>query len=274
MRRRLGQLSKRRGRPWQPGNSCRENRGTSAAASFCAIEEFRPAGSMFWSRGVLVPMRVYIALFCLVAFAVSHALAFGPDNAWTRGGLPLSANAYVAPEPHLTPNAMAAMQVDTDDAPGWQSEIRFGGTTFWQRGNTTGEGGLYVTGQVLFDSPVPEFDKWYLDIPLRPRPHVGASISTQGGSSQFYAGVTWTVPLPSIVFFEASFGGTVHDAALTNAPIAVGCLLLFRESIGLGLELGSHWRVIGGIDHSSHAGLCGNDNDGLTHIGGSIGYRF
>ena len=219
-------------------------------------------------------MRVCVASICLTAFAVSPALAFGPANAWTRAGSPLAARAYVAPEPQLSPDALAAMQADTEDAPGWLSEIRFGGTTFWQRGDTTGEGGLYVTGQVLFDSPVPEFGKWYLDIPLRPRPHVGASISTIGGSSQFYAGVTWTVPLPSIVFFEASFGGTVHDAALENEPIAVGCHLLFRESIGLGLELGPHWRVIGGIDHSSHAGLCGNDNDGLTHIGGSIGYRF
>ena len=220
-------------------------------------------------------MRVCVASICLTAFAVSPALAFGPANAWTRAGSPLAARAYAAPEPQLSPDALAAMQADTEDAPGWLSEIRFGGTTFWQRGDTTGEGGLYVTGQVLFDSPVPAVRQ---AVPGYPAAAAAASrrehLDGIGGSSQFYAGVTWTVPLPLDRLSRSVVRRHVHDAALENEPIAVGCRVLFRESIGLGLELGPHWRVIGGIDHSSHAKLCGNDNDGLTHIGGSIGYRF
>ena len=50
--------------------------------------------------------------------------------------------------------------------------------------------------------------------------------------------------------------------------------MLFRESLGLGIDFGEHWRVMGGVDHSSHTNLCGKENDGLTHFGGSIGYRF
>jgi lipid A 3-O-deacylase len=219
-----------------------------------------------------VPRPVLVASICVaVGFSASPALAFDPVNAWTSTGAPLAANAYVAPP---LPSEVSAMDLNPHNPGGIFDELRLGATTFWQGGDTGPEGGVYLTGQVLFDPFIAPLDNRYLDILLRPRPHVGGSLSTDGGSSQIFGGLTWTVPLPSVLFLEASFGGTIHDAPLENAPIAVGCRVLFRESLGLGLELGPHWRVIGGIDHSSHANLCGNDNDGLTHVGGSIGYRF
>ena len=224
---------------------------------------------------------VRVASICVAAAALvaPPALAFQPQNAWTRGGAPLAAHAFVAPyvaseEPVEATNEAFAQDTGYDN-PGWIfDEVRLGGTTFWQRGDNGPEGGLYVTGQVLFDPFVPPLDNFFLDVLLRPRPHLGGSVSTDGGSSQAFGVLTWTLPLPSVLFLEASFGGTIHDAPLENAPIAVGCRVLFHERLGLGLELGQHWRVIGGIDHSSHANLCGDENDGLTHIGGSVGYRF
>ena len=224
---------------------------------------------------------VRIASICVAAtFVASPAFAFSPDNAWTRAGAPLAANAYVAPVAEDEDSATAAASyadasnTSAYNAGGIFDEVRLGATTFWQDNDGGTQDGVFVTGQVLFDPFVPPLDNRYLDILLRPRPHLGASVSTEDGVNQLYGGLTWTVPLPSILFLEASFGGTIHDGDLENAPISLGCRVLFRESVGLGLELGPHWRVIGGIDHSSHTNLCGNDNDGLTHIGGSIGYRF
>jgi hypothetical protein len=223
-------------------------------------------------KGEFVRKFVGVASVCVVlALGAAPSRAFDPVNAWTAAGPPLAASAYVAPN---ASGDVSAMDVGAGNPGGIFDEVRLGATTFWQGGDNGPEGGVYITGQVLFDSFLAPLDNRYLDILLRPRPHLGGSLSTDGGTSQIFGGLTWTLPLPSIFFLEASFGGTIHDGPLEDAPIALGCRVLFRESIGLGLELGEHWRVIGGIDHSSHANLCGNENDGLTHIGGSIGYRF
>jgi len=222
--------------------------------------------------GESVHSSVRSASICVAAMLVaSPACAFSPDNAWTRAGAPLAGNAYVAP--HIE-DGVSAIDVGSYNPAGIFDEVRLGATTFWQGGDNGDEGGVYLTGQILFDPFIAPLGNRVLDVLLRPRPHFGGSLSTGGGTSQVFGGLTWTVPLPSVFFAEASFGGTIHDGDLEDAPIALGCRVLFRESVGLGVELGPHWRVIGGIDHSSHANLCGNDNDGLTHIGGSIGYRF
>ncbi len=221
-----------------------------------------------------------IALIFLAASPVaSAAFAVEPISAWTRAGPPLAATAYVAPAVEgdgalAQVNDLSAMGTGYSN-PGWIfDEVRLGATTFWQRGDTGPEDGAFITGQVLFDPFIAPLSNRYLDILLRPRPHLGASVSTGSGTNQIFGGLTWTVPIVSVFFLEASFGGTIHDGELEGAPISLGCRVLFRESLGLGLKLGEHWRVVGGVDHSSHTNLCGNDNDGLTHIGGSIGYRF
>ena len=75
-------------------------------------------------------------------------------------------------------------------------------------------------------------------------------------------------------FAEASFGATVHNGAIKGAEVALGCHTLFRESLGVGANVGEHWRVIASLDRSSHFGLCSPIDDGLTHAGLSVGYRF
>lgn len=151
-------------------------------------------------------------------------------------------------------------------------EVRLGALAFWQD-NATTEEGVYATGQILFDPFVRPFGNWALNVLLRPRPHIGGNVSPDG-TDQIFAGLTWHAPFGRIFFAEASFGGTVHNGAIKNAEVALGCHALFRESIAAGVNIGEHWRVVGGIDHSSHAELCSTENDGLTHIGASIGYRF
>ncbi len=214
----------------------------------------------------------------LAALMVSSAMAAEPETAWEKAGEPLQATgAFVVPPP----SGMALGAPDLDrayaryedhSAGGILSEVRLGVLGFWQD-NSESEEGVYVSGQVLFDPFVRPFDNWFLNVFLRPRPHIGGSASPDG-TDQLFAGVTWTVPLWWNFFLDASFGGTVHNGPLSGAEVSLGCSILFRESIGLGLNIGDHWSVIAAADHSSHADLCDGENDGLTHVGVHFGYRF
>lgn len=151
-------------------------------------------------------------------------------------------------------------------------EVRLGVLGFWQQ-NAESEEGVYLTGQVLFDPFVRPFNNWILNFLLRPRPHIGGNASTTG-TDQIFAGLTWHLPVGQIFFAEASFGGTVHNGAITGAEVALGCHALFRESVGVGANIGQRWRIVASADHSSHNGWCSDENDGLTHVGVSAGYRF
>jgi hypothetical protein len=220
-----------------------------------------------------------VLLFCLTAASVaSTAGAADVVNAWNRAGAPIAASAFVSPRGAEAggisqANALATSGIDGEfDRGGVLNEIRLGVLGFWQQ-NSSSEEGIYISGQVLFDPFVWPFENRILDALLRPRPHIGATASPWG-TDQVFAGLTWTAPFGRIVFAEASLGGTVHDGPLSDAQVALGCRVLFRESLGLGVNVGRHWRVVASVDHSSHSGLCGNDNDGLTHIGGFVGYRF
>jgi hypothetical protein len=231
------------------------------------------------SKGIFVRLLGSVPfLFVLAALFAAPAHALDPGgNAWTASNAPLQANAFVAPADGNAEAVAYLGGVSSEDpndySRGWIfDEVRLGVLTFWQDNSET-EQGIYVTGQVLFDPFVPEFNNRFLNILLRPRPHFGGNISPDG-TDQIFGGVTWTIPIWRALFADASFGGTIHDGPLSGAEVSLGCRALFRESIALGLKLGPHWRVVGGIDHSSQAGLCEGENDGLTHIGGSIGYRF
>jgi hypothetical protein len=157
------------------------------------------------------------------------------------------------------------------------TEVRLGAAFSADGRERVHEDGLFVEGEVLF-VPIPgRYGHWLVESLLLPRPHVGATLSTDGGTQQVYAGLTWNVPLAEIFFLEASFGGTIHDRGLDlghDDGAELGCHLLFRESAGIGVRLGPHWRLVTSVDHSSNAGLCDAGNDGLTHVGTALGYRF
>jgi hypothetical protein len=163
------------------------------------------------------------------------------------------------------------------DSPRFIDEVRATTSVFVDERPEVREDGVFLGGEILFATPFPAFRNRFANALFRPRPHVGALASTNGGTSQIYAGLTWDVPVTERLFLEATFGGAVHDGETERRPVQtgpeLGCPVSFRESIGIGVRLTDNWRVLASVDHSSHAGLCGV-NDGLTHAGVSVGYRF
>jgi hypothetical protein len=142
------------------------------------------------------------------------------------------------------------------------------------------EGGVAVNGELVFSSFFPRYQNAIAYALLSAaRPHLGATISTEGHTSQLYFGTTWTWPVAGPVFIEASFGGAVHDGLLKpdaehhrGTDTFYGCTLNFRESASAGIDLGASWRFMLTIDHMSNAGLC-RFNRGLTNAGGRLSYR-
>jgi hypothetical protein len=213
-----------------------------------------------------------------LALLLAASAASAVEGAWTRAGEPLAASGSFVPPPpgmeNVVPDSLKSLALYGDDysRAGIFDEVRLGVLEFWQDNAETFEG-VYFTGQLLFDPFVGPFNNRILDILLRPRPHIGATASPDG-PDQLFAGLTWTVPIGRIFFVEASFGGTVHNGPISGAQVSLSCHALFRESLAVGANIGEHWRLLAGVDHSSHAGLCDGENDGLTHIGGYLGYRF
>ncbi|MDQ0325584.1 hypothetical protein J2R99_001433 [Rhodopseudomonas julia] len=156
-------------------------------------------------------------------------------------------------------------------------EVRIGATGFLDDRHrlTDEEEGVFLNGEVLFGNPMTPFDNRFVDFLLRPRPHIGGTVTTSGGTNQVYAGLTWDYNLTNRIFLEGTFGGTIHDGNTDHVETGarLGCSALFRESAGIGVNVTQHLRVIARIDHSSNAGLC-DDNDGLTHAGVMVGYKF
>jgi lipid A 3-O-deacylase len=153
------------------------------------------------------------------------------------------------------------------------SEVRLGG--FVHDPVSPERGSVDVNGEVLFAKPATSPDPvWNA---LIPRPHVGATVNFAGKTSQAYAGATWTYDVTNRIFVEGTFGGEVNDGHTGNVVPAgfnkVGCNVLFRESASLGYRFTEHWSLMGTIEHSSNAGLCGQ-NRGLTNAGARIGYSF
>jgi hypothetical protein len=136
-----------------------------------------------------------------------------------------------------------------------------------------GEGGADLNLELLFRRPGGRYDNPLLDFALRPRVHVGASVNTQGDTSQLYAGLSWDAQLMPRLSLELTFGGALHDGPTGGGlDDSYGCSLNFRESASLGYALDERWTVYGTISHMSNADLCDN-NTGLTSAGVRLGYK-
>ena len=153
-------------------------------------------------------------------------------------------------------------------------ELRFG-----VEGAATGdESGLFYQMTMFLDP----FDNaaasgWKEEL-LRPRMFIGGTLAGRNReASMVFGGLSWDAKLTEKLFVEAGFGGAVHDGTLkddgTRGP-ALGCRALFREYAAVGYDVTAKWRVLGQIEHSSHASLCDGPNDGLTRAGIAVGYRF
>lgn len=110
------------------------------------------------------------------------------------------------------------------------------------------------------------------------RPHVGATVNFGGLESQVYAGLSWTWRVfDGPVFIEGTFGGTVHNGAATGAVYParnLGCAVMFRESASIGFDITEQASIMATVEHSSHAGLCGPVNEGITNLGVRVGWKF
>nr|WP_245295107.1 acyloxyacyl hydrolase [Pararhizobium antarcticum] len=155
-------------------------------------------------------------------------------------------------------------------------EVRFGTSASISNGNGH-ESGLAPSLTVFFDPFSETQAKGWTESILEPRLYLGASVGTGDAVSQVYSGVSFDFSVTEKFFLELGFGGTVHDGNLKDGRSSgpsLGCRLLFREYAAAGYRFDDNWQVLATVDHSSHANLCDGPNDGLTHAGLAIGYKF
>lgn len=155
-------------------------------------------------------------------------------------------------------------------------EARFGVLTALDKTYSNDEKGAFVTGIVFFDpwdhDNAPGWEKF-----IRPRIHVGGDISTAGEAHQVFAGFSWTANITERFFLEAGFGGSLNNGKQEmdggRGPF-LGCHTLFHEYVAAGFNIDKNWRIVAQAEHSSHANLCGEPNNGLTRGGIMVGYKF
>lgn len=149
------------------------------------------------------------------------------------------------------------------------------------------ESGVDINGEVRFhqidwftDQASPDWAKLILD----PRPTLGASINTSGGTSAEYFGLTWGVTYANnlfkpndSVFGELGFGGAFQDGRVGPGgdpnQIDFSTRALFHLSADLGYRFDPHIGLSVYFEHYSNGGLA-RPNPGLNNIGLRLGYRF
>jgi len=126
--------------------------------------------------------------------------------------------------------------------------------------------------ELLFTPPVD------LSIIGSPRLAVGGTFDFSGHEQMLHANLNWHVPVfDTPVYVEAGLGGAVMTGYLHNPPPgyrAIGCNAGFYFQAGIGAELPADFTVTVAAEHTSHAWLCGPDNDGVNSLGLKIGHKF
>jgi len=214
----------------------------------------------------------------------------GGQSAWPPRGtpksgavqpLPLGGN-EIAPIPASSPSRTPALQPPGlqaaqnarpggHDLPDILSEIRVGllahDVGAFERGR---EDGVDLGLEVYFSSPA------VLEAIWSPRPLVGIAFNTAGDTSQVYGGLTWDWPFWKPFFIEGTLALAVHDGDLDSAPRdrkALGCRVLFRESVAFGARFLERHTIAVQFAHISNAGLC-TQNPGLNTLGVQYGISF
>lgn len=148
------------------------------------------------------------------------------------------------------------------------------------------ESGVDVNGEVRFHAidwfASKDNAQWLNDI-LAPRPAIGGSVNTNGGTDFLYAGLVWTWDVAHDMFrpkdglyIDFGFGGAIHDGALTTAPpgeLALGSRALFHLQGEVGYRFDPTWSLSVYYDHYSNADLA-SPNPGINNVGMRVGYRF
>jgi hypothetical protein len=198
----------------------------------------------------------------LSALVIAAALCAANVTSSLSADLPTRTEA-----PSASPPPVSILQ------PRFLSEVRFGVSVQDPWGPE--DGSVNITGELLTDKLF-RAENATLDLFI-PRFHIGGSANTAGSISFAYAGLTWTVPVTSQLFVEASFGGAIHNGKTGDnvGPnhVALGCSPLFRESASIGWRFDEHWSLMATVEHLSNGGLC-DQNRGLTNIGARVAYSF
>jgi lipid A 3-O-deacylase len=132
------------------------------------------------------------------------------------------------------------------------------------------ENGADVNGEVLFVSPS------FLDAVWSPRPHLGATVNTNGKTSFLYSGLTWEYDLPAGFFVDGSLGLAAHNGKLSTDDSnrkSLGSPVLFRVGAALGYNITEKINVSIQYEHMSNAYIA-NPNEGMDNAGIRLGYRF
>jgi hypothetical protein len=115
-----------------------------------------------------------------------------------------------------------------------------------------------------------------LDMVGTPRPHLGFTVNSRGGTSQAYSGLTWTIPLQGRFFSAIALGAAAHDGRLVTQrgdAKGLGRRILFRAALEVGYRFSARHQISIMADHVSNAGLA-DVNEGLDTIGIRLGYSF
>jgi lipid A 3-O-deacylase len=110
------------------------------------------------------------------------------------------------------------------------------------------------------------------------RPAIGASIATEGGTSNVYLDARWEFETATGVFFSIGAGGTVHDGetkllSFDQTDKALGSRVLLHFPVEIGYRFDGHNSVSVYFEHMSN-GYTRNENEGLDRLGVRYGYRF
>lgn len=110
------------------------------------------------------------------------------------------------------------------------------------------------------------------------RPAFGASIATEGGTSNVYLDARWEFETPAGIFFSVGLGGTVHNGetelkAVNQTAKALGSHLLFHIPIEIGYRFDARNSLSIYFEHMSN-GYTQAQNEGLDRLGIRYGYRF
>jgi len=129
------------------------------------------------------------------------------------------------------------------------------------------EDGTTFNGELVF-SPSLDF------LGGKIRPAVGASITTDDGTSYGYIDAKWEWSGP-VFFFGLGLGGAVHDGSKNGSPNekALGSRVLFHVPAEVGWQFTEKNRVSLYFEHVSN-GFLADKNEGLDNIGVRLSHRF
>lgn len=108
------------------------------------------------------------------------------------------------------------------------------------------------------------------------RPALGASINTEGYTSNVYLDARWQLEMGSGIFLGLGVGGTVHNGQLNLEDWnkkALGSRVLFHIPVELGYRFDEHDSVSIYFEHMSNA-YAVDPNEGMDRLGVRYGYRF